>query len=68
MDEGQIQFLLGKMDSKIDTLLKANEEAKQHTISLELRIAKLESWHWKMVGAGTAASAFVSFIIKYLGH
>lgn len=63
-----MQFLLGEMNSKLDTLIKRADEDRNATQeklkTLTDRVQKLEMWRWLMAGAAAALGGGASFLTK----
>lgn len=69
---GDMQFTLGEMSGKLDTLIQRFDEVKKdgeaRHASLDLRVRALEKWKWLVMGAAAAAGGSVGLVSqKILG-
>lgn len=61
-----LYYLLGEINSKIDSLLTRTAEDREHVAKLEGRIAALEKWKWLMVGSASGLGGIAGYFSKVL--
>ena len=61
-----VQFTLGRIDGKLDMLLKYRDEQKKESAQLDERITKLENWRWMLFGGASVVSVVVGLITRFL--
>jgi hypothetical protein len=65
-----MQFALGEMSGKLDTLIQRFDEVKKDSAdrfaSFEVRVRALEHWKWLLVGAATAAGGGAGLLAQKL--
>lgn len=59
-----IEFQLGQIVAKLDTLISRTEEDRTAVAALEVRVQKLEALAWKVAGAATVLGAGAGFLTK----
>jgi hypothetical protein len=74
----EIHYSIGRLEAKMDTILRYREEHLQEHIRMEMQRAKdhgkletkvedLDKLRWKIIGGAGVISACVPFIIKWAG-
>lgn len=59
-----VQFMLGRLEAKVDTLLAfRTEDVKSHE-KLETRVSALEKFRWMFAGATVLAVSVAGFLVK----
>jgi hypothetical protein len=62
-----LQFMLGEMNAKLDTLIQRTNEDRKTTARLEARVARLEAWRWVLTGAATMLGGGAGYLVKLFG-
>lgn len=65
-DDVNLNRALGRMEGKLDALLKAHAETDRRADRLEQRVSSLERARAYMLGLTAAASGFVTLAINFL--
>lgn len=61
-----IQFMLGEMNAKLDTLVRGRDEDRKEVEKLRDRISDLEAFKWKVLGAAAALGGLGGVFSKVL--
>ena len=59
-----IQFMLGEMNAKLDTLARGRDEDRKTVEKLREQIERLEAFKWRLLGAAAAIGGFGGFITE----
>ena len=58
------EYLLGRIDQKLDHLFLNQAAATKRHDDLDDRVTSLEGWRWYLTGISTAAGGLAAFIIN----
>lgn len=61
-----IQYALGRMESKLDHLMKNQDEALARHKDIETRLTKLEQWRHTLLGGAAVVGFLASRLADYL--
>lgn len=59
-----IEFQLGQIVAKLDTLISRTNEDRSAVAALDARVKKLEALAWKVAGAATVLGAGAGWLTK----
>lgn len=63
-----LQYLLGEMNAKLDTLIQRTNEDRKASERLEQRVTKLEALRWTLFGAASALGGTAGLLTRLLAH
>ena len=61
-----IQLLLGRMDAKLDELMRRSAEDRKTIERLQDRVTQLEAFRWKLLGAASVLGGIGGLMTKAL--
>ena len=61
-----IQLLLGRMDAKLDELMRRSAEDRKTVERLQDRVTQLEAFRWKLLGAASVLGGIGGLMTKAL--
>ena len=61
-----MEYRLGNIDAKLDTLLESRKEERATMKSHDRRITSLEKWRWMIGGGVFAIGAIAGFILRFV--
>jgi len=65
-DEGDIRFILGRLEGKVDSLIAQTKDLRGTLANHETRLQELEKSRSWLLGVSAASSAVVAVAINYL--